>query len=337
MIPVEKFHGGDTMTCEQCKKSIEPFVKYCHWCGHGPKKRGPAAGQVACSGCRETCAPVFSYCPWCGYDREVAGKPRKRIAGFRLDLTCPECEGGITSAMEYCPWCDEDLDNASFAENCACISCGSQIKPEWHFCIYCGGYAESRQFPLGGPTVFIEKNALFFLTLATMERHREKQPKSLSRSYGEDEGVETVGFLFGRRTRSSIKIHHIYPVAAIDPDVERLDYDSRYLDYLKTSFESYQNSLCPPLSFTMDIIGSFHSVPNSEKSIPGIKDYESLREDSIGLIVALRKAQGEKTWQWNPEHNALEGCAGKLFFRIGAYRRLPTGVMQQAKISLAGA
>jgi hypothetical protein len=323
------------MTCECCGKSTELLAKYCQWCGHGPKKRRPEEGQKECTSCGEACAPEFSYCPWCGHDQGGDRQPRKKAAGFRLDLKCPECEGSVAGAMEYCPWCDEDLDIASFAENCACASCGSQIRPEWHFCIYCGGYAEPRHFSLTrGVQVVIEKNALFFLTLATIGRHREKHPKSLLRSYGEDEGLETLGFLFGTKSRSSFRIRHVFPVAIVEPGREGSDHDPKFLDQLKTSFISYQQSLCPPLTFPLECIGTFHSHPGSDRAVPGIVDYESMRNDAIGLMVALKKTQGEKTWEWNQELGTLDGCAGKLFFRIGAYRFLTTGEVEQARLSL---
>jgi hypothetical protein len=312
IVPETHYTAADMkkQICESCSQEMEILAKFCHWCGNGPNLREAGMTQRVCTKCKEARSGSFSFCPWCGEDFKGDRKMRKKARGFPFDgLTCPSCKGAVLKSMEYCPWCREDLKDSGAKKECP--SCEASIGENWQHCIYCGSFTQQIARLSTDYTVSITREALFFLTLATAERHLEKRRHLL---FFTKNGFETFGYVFGNLKDNCFTIEHLYPIASAKSRQDSVEINNDTLTNMNRVIRSFKVS-CKSL-------GVFHNHPDAEHPYPSIGDYDwNLRNEHISIIVAIEDAAKTIRWRWNEKGFFLEGTVSKLHFRIGAYKK----------------
>ena len=297
--------------CESCSQETEVLAKFCNWCGNGPKLRVGGMNQRSCPKCKEMRSSSFSYCPWCGEDLDGDEKPRQRVRGLPFNgLTCPTCEGPVLKSMEFCPWCRQDLkDNNAKKE---CPSCSASIGDNWQHCVYCGSFTQQIARLSADYTVSMTREALFFLALATAERHLEKRRHLL---LFKKTGFETYGYVFGNIKDNCFTIEHLYPIASMKSRQDGVCFTENNEDNINRVIKSFK--------VPCKRIGVFHNHPNANDPYPSVEDYDlNLRKEHISVIVAIEDATKKLSWQWNAKGFFLEGTVTKLHFRIGAFKKI---------------
>jgi len=303
--------------CESCNQEMENLAKFCHSCGKGPNLREGGMIQRSCIKCGEMRSSSFSYCAWCGKDFDGDEKPRQRARGFPFDgETCPACEGPILKSMEYCPWCRKYLKMNGGEKECPW--CNASIGEDWQHCIYCGSFTQQISRLSKDYSVSITREALFFLALATAERHLEKRRHLLLFT---KTGFETFGYVFGNIKDNCFTVEHLYPMASAKSQQGSVEINDDTLANMNRVIRSFK--------VPYKRIGVFHNHPNAGDPYPSIFDYDwNLSTEQISVIVAIEDGAKRLNWRWNDKGFFLEGTASKLHFRIGAYKK--NGSMAEA-------
>ncbi|MBA3066420.1 hypothetical protein FP828_08015 [bacterium] len=318
--------------CECCHEQIAPYAKYCNWCGYGPRKRKPKAGEYYCKQCHEMVGKEFSYCPWCGEDfkDDYAWEPddgelTPAVKRFNFDIKCPQCKYGCCATMDYCPWCGTKLSDYKFIGFSNCVVCGNSGLGNWQHCVFCGAFLQQVVRLSEKKRVSLSKEALFFLTSATVERLKEVRPGKWF--WNSDlKGFETLGFLFGEKTATAYKVTHIFPMASAESKQDSVGWNP---DALK----GLVNHMQLELPRGLNLIGDFHSHPDDKNPSPSIVDYKGTLGDMVSIIVALHKTTKKSfRWKFNKKIGMLEGVKGGVYFRICAYHRNKKGVAELLNI-----
>lgn len=131
-----------------CGEPVDPFWRYCPWCGLSQPFRRPAApgpptsAATACRICGWFTSPLHPYCPWCRHPQPVAeglGLPLAAAPGFRIDAPCDwACGGGVQYPMPHCPWCGERQDWGAGRFEGVCAHCSNGVDDWMPWCPWCG-------------------------------------------------------------------------------------------------------------------------------------------------------------------------------------------------------